>query len=482
MSEDRTPVDKAPKIGAPEIGVPEIRKTELSAPGAGTPPARQTPVITPGVITSSVGDAPSPATLNLVRVAVALAILALGIVAMKKLESLKKGPDTTKPGEMVARAAGIRVNSENVRTLLTGYGSVRPQRKVRLSAEVTGRIVEMHPQLKAGDLVAAGELIFAIDSRNYQLRLDDAVSEIDRLKAEQERLNLQEANSKRLLEIARGSLALAESDFERMKKLAQNSGVETRARVEASELAFNREKVQVANLESALDLFPVQRQQTEIQLQKAQVKKNEAELNLERTRILAPFAGRVIDRSGELDQVVTPGQPLITLADDSTLELAVPLFSTDAARFLDVVPGASAAAWFEKFANRDVTVRWKWEEAPGEYIWQGRLARVEQYNAESRMLTVVVEVGADEESAPPPNGSEFPLIEGMFCKVDIPGSMADNVFRVPSGAVSKDGIYDIVLLGNGGRRENPDQHPNGDPKRRNETPRSNRILHSVTCI
>jgi len=62
---------------------------------------------------------------------------------------------------------------------------------------------------------------------------------------------------------------------------------------------------------SPLALREPQRQQAEASLQAAQADLENAKLQLTRTKIVAPFNGRVRSRSSDIGQFVSPGTPLI---------------------------------------------------------------------------------------------------------------------------------------------------------------------------
>ncbi|MCI5179766.1 MAG: HlyD family efflux transporter periplasmic adaptor subunit, partial [Candidatus Electrothrix sp. AW3_4] len=64
----------------------------------------------------------------------------------------------------------------------------------------------------------------------------------------------------------------------------------------------------------------------------------QAKLQLERCVIRAPFTGRVTELHAEQDEYVTPGKDLLTLTDDSDLEIRVSLDSRDAVDWLRFKP------------------------------------------------------------------------------------------------------------------------------------------------
>jgi hypothetical protein len=125
----------------------------------------------------------------------------------------------------------------------------------------------------------------------------------------------------------------------------------------------------------------------------------------------------------------------LTLADDSVLEIQVPLDSRDARHWLQFETPSSdrpPSAWFARLTPVDCTIRWT-EDKTGS-AWTGRLNRVVKFDQQTRTLTVAVRITA--ESAMGNGDRTLPLVEGMFCTVDIPGRTMRDVYRLPRQAVS----------------------------------------------
>ena len=165
-----------------------------------------------------------------------------------------------------------------------------------------------------------------------------------------------------------------------------------------------------------------------------------AAVNLDRCTVTAEFDARVKSVSIEQGQYVIPGQQVLTLADDSLLEIHVPLDSRDARRWLrfNGSPGHGGTAWFTGLEPVTCSIRWTEESA--NHTYQGQLHRVVRFDQQTRTLTVAVRI---DSVAAAGNGVQgLPLVEGMFCAVDIPGRTLRNVYRLPSWAVSyKNTVY-----------------------------------------
>jgi len=147
----------------------------------------------------------------------------------------------------------------------------------RISAETSGRILQI-PVL-VGDQVKQGQLLASLDCRNNQARLQQA------------RATLQAVTARN---------TLASRQIERTLSLRQAQNV-------SEELLDQRE----SNLDTA---------KADYQAQRARVE--EAELEVQRCRILAPFTGIIMHRLKAEGEWVTPGQPLIHLLDSERLEVS----------------------------------------------------------------------------------------------------------------------------------------------------------------
>ena len=376
------------------------------------------------------------------RILMCILVLAAGTFGMIRLASSKKPPATAKNEERALRVEAIRVQQADAPVVITGYGEVHALKVVPISPEVSGTIVEIHPRLDVGEIIPSGEPLFQIDTRNYDAAVREAQANVMQWENAVKRLEKQYAVDRQRLHTLQRNRDLAERAFQRLRNLFQKNRVGTRSGVEEAEQAFNTTTDRVDQMKQALALYPIQIKEAQNSLASARARLSVAAVNLDRCTMATDFDARVKSVFIERGQYVAPGQQVLTLADDAILEIQVPLDSRDASRWLQFNGGRGqgGATWFAGLEPVVCNIRWTEENA--RHRWQGRLHRVVRFDRQTRTLTVAVRIDFSEAAG---NGTQgLPLVEGMFCAVDIPGKTLKNVYRLPNWAVSyKNTVYKI---------------------------------------
>jgi RND family efflux transporter MFP subunit len=333
----------------------------------------------------------------LFRVILCLLILAVGIGGFRILKNMKKPPKEKEVIEQTLPVEVITVQPVEFPVFIRGYGNVTSRTRVVLSAEVSGRITFKRDQLEAGRIVEQGEKLFVIDQEEYQLDLTTAES---------------------LLKILTRDHEIAMTEFTRIDTLYRTKKVGNQSAVEKAEAAVNS----IAN-----------------QLQQVRQNKERARIKLQRCVIFAPFTGRLSQVLVEQDEYVNPGQKMITLINDAELEVIVSLDSRDAASWLRLSTEKEQldGNWFSRPQQVRCAVVWSENQ---EVQGTGFLDRIVRFDPKTRMLSVAVSL---EQSKP----SAFPLADGMFCRVTIPGKVLEQVYVVPRQAVSFTGSVYVVQNG-----------------------------------
>jgi len=333
----------------------------------------------------------------LLRIALCVLILGVGIGGFLVLKKMKKPPTEKKVVEHPLPVQVVSVLPVDFPVIVRGYGDVVSRTAVTLSAEVSGRITFKRDLLLAGRVVEKGEVLFEIDKKDFQLDL---------------------ATADALLKILTRDHEIARAELERVSGLYRKNKVGSLSAVEKAESAVNS----ISN-----------------QLQQIRQSRERAKLKLSRCVIRAPFTGRVSSVEVDQDEYVNPGQKMITLIDDASLEVVVSLDSRDAANWIrwSGTKEKPEPNWFAKPEPVPCTVVWS-ENA--EVQGSGHLDRVVRFDSRTRMLAVAIALDRSESSP-------FPLVEGMFCRVTIPGRILAQVFVVPREAVSFTSTVYVVTDG-----------------------------------
>jgi len=358
----------------------------------------------------------------------------VGFGGMRTLLALKEEPAAVETNVTPLPVEVIEVAPENLIAVMDGHGEVRTRDTVTVAVEVAGRVDRVHPSLEVGEVVPEGEVLFEIDRRTYAAHAAEAEAAVDQAQSTIERLRAEYGEDRARLATLERSEDLARAEFERLRQLFEADQVGTRSAVDAAERNYNAARDQADLLRQALTVYPNRIKEAESALASAQARLDLARINLERTRLTAPFNARVKYVDLEVGQYVAPGTTVLTLADDSVLEIPVALDSRDAQQWMRFTSGAPAPgkAWFPTPEPVDAEIRWT-EEMNG-HRWRGRVDRVEQFDPDTRMLTVVVRV--EGRGVWSQNGGGLPLVEGMFCQVTIPGKPLEAVYALPPWAVS----------------------------------------------
>ena len=292
----------------------------------------------------------------LIRVVVCLIILVMGFGGFKFLAGKKKAPSQIAQVERAFRVEAVTATLKSVPVEIEAHGELRSIRMVEIAAEVAGSVVEVHPRLQTGEVISKGELLFAIDDRDYRSEYESNKTRLAILKRDKE---------------------LTAKELKRVRTLLEKNNVGTRAGVEKTEQAANNSADRLAQVQQAM---------------------TRAEIKLERCKVFAPFTCRITSKKIEKGQYVAPGKIVLGLADDSVLELEVPLDSRDAYKWLQFVDTnthqpATSEAWFAGVKPVQCEVTWT-EDVNNKAT--GVLNRVSVFDEKTRTVKVVIRLDSKQ--------------------------------------------------------------------------------------
>jgi len=272
---------------------------------------------------------------------------------------------------------------EDIQVTINSTGTTKPLTQTVLNAEVGGEVIYRSKKFSEGSSVLAGEILAKIDDTDLQLQYKSAL--------------LQLANAE-----VQYSLQVAESEVakEAWDKLGKGKG-------------------------SDLALKIPQLKQTEALMEVAKAQVNSAKKKLNKTEIVAPYAGRIQSSNIDIGTTIVPGQPLGAMYTSSEIEVTLSVKDNDL-QFLSIPmdgrklnPSEQAKVSIKSFyKGRNQT-------------WEGKLERVDGViDPITRMINLIAVFKNDFIETDKPS---LPI--GLFVEAQIDGIILKNVLRVPVNAI-----------------------------------------------
>jgi len=298
---------------------------------------------------------------------------------------LLTGPQlNSKPSEILAPLVRVMtIEMQTVELSALTHGTVAPRTESELIPEVAGRVTHVNPNLVSGGFFRAGEELLRIEPLDYELALEQA----------------------------RAGLARTESDVTNARKDANRQ-----------DDLVKRQLTSAAQQDEASNRLRI----AEATLRQAKAQLSRAERDLMRTRILAPYDGRVRSEKVDIGQFVNRGNSVATIYATDYAEVRLPIHDEELA-FLDLPLGGNHAP---AGTNAMVTVTARF--AGAEHQWQGKVVRTEgELDPKTRMINVVAQIDKPYE----PSDTRPPLAVGLFVDAEIHGKRVNNVVIIPRPAL-----------------------------------------------
>ncbi len=219
---------------------------------------------------------------KLIQAFLTFVIFAIGLGLAVYLIYTKPPVKKKKPPKRVPTVRVIKVSPKPYRIIVEADGVVRTVKKISLIPQVAGKVVYLSPNFQEGGKFQKGELLIALEDKDYRLALKIAQAEVE--SAESQLLQLE---------------AEAQRSIEEWKSF----------RPEEKPPILVSKKPQLRAAKARLSAA------------KAQLEK--AKLNLKRTQIYAPFSGKVLEKKIDVGQYVAPGQILGIIYATNEMEAIV---------------------------------------------------------------------------------------------------------------------------------------------------------------
>ncbi len=325
------------------------------------------------------------------------AVFVVGIALSWLLLTGKSAPEPQEIPEQAAPMVDVvTVDPTPLALSVSTQGTVQPQREIDLVSRVAGRVETVAPDFAAGSCFRQGSLLVGIEDVDYQLMIARMESQVAAAR----------------------------------QRVAEEEGRALQAKREWRDLGNTQ-----AN---ALFLREPQLASAQAAVRAAEAELAAAQLDLERTKITAPFDGRISEKFVDAGQYVVPGARLARMYATEFMEVRLPLTDRQVALIdlpLHFRAGDTAAVLPE--------VRLRATFGGREWSWQGRIVRTDaSIDAQTRVVYAVAEIAAP--FAPGPDGDRPPLVPGLFVHATIEGRSLPAVAGLPRSALRSDDTVMVV--------------------------------------
>ena len=325
---------------------------------------------------------------KLLKIGLPFLILIVAVIIMGWMSNSRKSPEKIKQVDRGALVEFIVAGKTNHQVTIKSTGIVQPRQEVTISPQVNGTVTSIAPQFIAGGFFKKGEVLFEIETIDYELALEQARA------------------------------ALAKREFEL-------SSVESKARIAGRE--WERLKKDQEAPANSLALYQPQLKDANANLASAKAALKQAELNLDRTRVTAPFNCVVRSENVDKGQYVRGGNGVAVISGTDTAELVVPVDLEDL-QWL-AVPGptgqgnSSPANISLNGGNRS-------------YSWPGKIDRLlAEVDPQGRMARLVVSINDPYLLKNQEAQGRLTMAIGSFVDVVFTGREMEEIFSLPRQAL-----------------------------------------------
>ncbi len=323
---------------------------------------------------------------RIIRRVIISAIIILVGVGVARYMILNKPKVSRRPPEKIAPLVEvIPLFPESYPIKIEAMGSVIPSREVVLRVPVGGEIISMSEDFALGGQLEAGTKIMQIDPTDYKLDL------------QQKQRALTNAEYEYRIEQGRQDVARQEWDL----------------------LYGDKPSTEV---ESTLALRKPHLEKVQAEIKAAKAELEQAEVNLTRTGVKAPFNALVRNKYVDMGSYVSSQEKLADLVgtDEYWVQVSLPV---DRLQWVTISenggePGSRAFVHYRNNMSRPGTVL----RLMADLSQEGRMARL--------LISVEDPLGLHENSE-----KYDPLLIGEFVRVSIEGDTLDNVYRIPRNAL-----------------------------------------------
>jgi HlyD family secretion protein len=225
-----------------------------------------------------------------------------------------------------------KVNRQELSTIISGTGQIKPKTYVVLGATAMGRITHLY--VKEGDHVTKGQIVASIENVQQEASVNGQRATISSAQTDINAYIAAEKTAEANVEHAKADLVQKKLDYERAESLYKD-GIMAKQDYDSKKAAYDTDVASLKQSEAQLNQARANTQSARghLHTQEAMLLSNQNALDL--TKAVAPFDGIVTNEPVREGETVVEGiqnaqgSTLMTLADMSVITAEVKVDETD---------------------------------------------------------------------------------------------------------------------------------------------------------
>ncbi|MDH3977258.1 MAG: biotin/lipoyl-binding protein [Gammaproteobacteria bacterium] len=226
----------------------------------------------------------------------------------------------------------VEAKPQSLRPTLELLGNVQSPQNSELSAAVEAVVKEM--PVRDGDAVTAGDTLLILDERDARLELAQKAADLKEAKAQQAFARLKLKRAKQSFDKEKQLLEITEERSRRATEIYKE-GLLSLADVDTASENLARQQLAVTQAELSVEENATLLVELEARIAKQTALRDRAALDLERTRITAPFSGIISELQVSMGDRVRPGDILMRLQNPQAIEIRTQIPSRYATAIAD---------------------------------------------------------------------------------------------------------------------------------------------------
>ncbi|MBE0438964.1 MAG: HlyD family efflux transporter periplasmic adaptor subunit [Gammaproteobacteria bacterium] len=351
------------------------------------------------------------------RLVLPIVILIIAIVIFVSMIKTKPESRTMTKPQKVWRVNTVSVSPQSYSPQITVYGRVETPFQASLNAALSADVITINAF--EGDTVKTGDILIKLDDRDAGLIVTQRQADLDEISAQIQSEIATYNHDKAVLENEKQLLQLSQKAVSRSKKLEQTR-LASQSSLEDALAAEQKQIVTLKKLEHDIAQHPSRLAQLQAKQSRAQALLEQAQLDLSRCTITAPFDGRIAKLNVAIGDRVRIGDQLLSTYDLSQLEVRAQ------------IPGRLVDKISRMLSEGQVVTA---QASVADQLLQFKLARLSgEVASDSGGIDGLFKLNSDDQS----------LAIGTFIQLTLTLTQQDNVIAIPYDALyGLDSVYQV---------------------------------------